>query len=776
MDKRRLELAIGSLLHDIGKICYRANSDGRNHSVSGYEFLKEQGIENDAILNQVKLHHARLLSKAEIEKDDLAYITYWADNVAAGADRKPNDDRFLWGYDKYVPLSSIFNILNGNKGSYSYSMQMIYDDGKANNPQEKEGTYTDGIYNGIIERIRQCLSSIELKDEYVNSLLSVLEATQSFVPSSTDKSQLCDISLYDHSKITAALAGCMYEYLGENGERDYKKVLFDDAKETYDEKAFILMSLDISGIQSFLYTVGSDNVLKTLRAKSFYLEIMLEHIIDELLTRVELSRANLIYSGGGHAYILLANTRKTVDVIEAFKRELNTWLLDNFKTELYLALGYATCSGNDLMNVPEGSYEAIFKEISKNISASKANRYTAEEIIRLNSRKSPQYERECKVCGELDTLNGENLCSMCASFIAASTDILRKDFVVILDGDGNGIKLPFGRRMILANEDDVRNIIKENPEGYVRSYSKNKMFTGYSVATKLWVGDYHKGDSFRDFVKSAEGIKRIGVLRADVDNLGQAFVSGFDPKYTSISRTATFSRKMSMFFKLHINDILENGKFSFDTGAKAPIKRNIAVIYSGGDDVFLIGAWSDIICAAIDLDNALREFTQGTLTISAGIGIYPEKYPARSLAHETGALEDMAKDIPGKDAIALFNDESIYKWKEFSESVIGEKFDIIRRYFDGNEDKGASAMYKMLGYIRNRGEKINLARFAYMLGRIEPDKKASDEKKLLYQEFSKKMYQWIKSEKDSKELITAIYIYVYLRRNKEESHARTNEN
>ena len=63
-----------------------------------------------------------------------------------------------------------------------------------------------------------------------------------------------------------------------------------------------------------------------------------------------------------------------------------------------------------------------------------------------------------------------------------------------------------------------------------------------------------------------------------------------------------------------------------------------------------------------------------------------------------------------------------------------------------------------------------------MLGRIEPDKKADQEKKLLYQEFSKKMYQWIKDDKDSKELITAIYMYVYLNRNKEESHAATNKN
>ena len=779
MDSKGRELAIGSLLHDVGKLLYRAN-DGRNHSISGFEFLQNQGIENKAILNQVKFHHAKMLSNAKLEKDDLAYITYWADNVAAGSDRRTNDESCDWGYDKYVSLASIFNILNGNAQGYTYDMQMIYDDGKANNPKNAEGAYSEGIYNGIIERLRQSLASIQLTDEYVNSLLSVLEATQSFAPSSTDKSQLCDISLYDHCKITAAVAGGMYEYLKENHIDDYRSALFEQAKEAYNKKTLLLMSLDISGIQSFLYTVGNDNVLKMLRAKSFYLEIMLEHIVDELLERTGLSRANLIYSGGGHAYLLLANTPKTLETVESFKKELNKWFISHFKTGLYVATGIAECSANDLMNKPEGSYEALFKEVGKSISESKANRYTAVEILALNGRKSKQYERECKVCGELDSLTEDNLCSMCASFVAASSDILEKDFATILreNEEGSCMELPFAKFMLLESEENVKRRLKEKPDSYVRCYSKNRMFTGYNVATKLWVGDYHKGGSFRDFVAKAEGIKRIGVLRADVDNLGQAFVSGFDKKYTSLSRTATFSRKMSLFFKLHINDILRNGTYNFDGICGEPRERNVAIIYSGGDDVFLIGAWDDVVCAAIDINESLKRFTQGTLKISAGIGIYPEKYPAAALALQTGELEDTAKSEKdgGKNAIAIFDKKTFYKWETFVDSVLGEKFRLIKKYFDGNEDKGASAMYKMLGYIRNRGEKISLARFAYMLGRIEPDKKADQEKKLLYQEFSKKMYQWIKDDKDNKELITAIYMYVYLNRNKEESHAATNKN
>ena len=43
MIDQKIKLITGSLLHDIGKVVYREGSDRRNHSVSGYDFLKEEG-------------------------------------------------------------------------------------------------------------------------------------------------------------------------------------------------------------------------------------------------------------------------------------------------------------------------------------------------------------------------------------------------------------------------------------------------------------------------------------------------------------------------------------------------------------------------------------------------------------------------------------------------------------------------------------------------------------------------------------------------------------
>ena len=58
MNEKSTELAIGGLLHDVGKMLRREGGDRRKHSIIGYEFLKSQiGISNKNILECVRYHH-----------------------------------------------------------------------------------------------------------------------------------------------------------------------------------------------------------------------------------------------------------------------------------------------------------------------------------------------------------------------------------------------------------------------------------------------------------------------------------------------------------------------------------------------------------------------------------------------------------------------------------------------------------------------------------------------------------------------------------------------
>lgn len=137
--------------------------------------------------------------------------------------------------------------------------------------------------------------------------------------------------------------------------------------------------------------------------------------------------------------------------------------------------------------------------------------------------------------------------------------------------------------------------------------------------------------------------------------------------------------------------------------------------------------------------------------------------------------------MEGKNAVALFDEKYTFPWEEFIENVVEEKLYFIQKYFKVVDEKGKNFLYNLLELVRKRKEdKINIARFAYLLGRMEPKvqrgakKEEIEEKRDLHREFSRKMYEWIRVEKDAKELEMAIYLYVYTKREKEE-HDGVNE-
>ena len=171
--------------------------------------------------------------------------------------------------------------------------------------------------------------------------------------------------------------------------------------------------------------------MKLLRSRSFYLEMLCEHLIDTILKRLEYSRANLIYSGGGHGYILLANTSKNKSALDEINSEINHWFINNFKTALYVADAYTECSADDLMN-SNGTYEDIFRNVSKILSDEKGKQIHSRQILTMNNNHHKNGERECRICKRSDTYIENDVCGMCQKLIDMSDDILEKDFFVVL--------------------------------------------------------------------------------------------------------------------------------------------------------------------------------------------------------------------------------------------------------------------------------------------------------------------------------------------------------
>lgn len=825
MDEKIKYIVLGALLHDIGKIVQRSEKGKMNkkHSLCGVNYLKENGIEFDEeIIEQIQYHHYDEIKNSNIPQNSLAYITYCADNIASQSDRRErerDEDKKYWWFWRFAPLYTIFNVMNGRNERWKYTGQSLYEDGDIPYPLRKPKAYDYGYYKGIIDATKDSLDKVSKNWSYFNIFLSTMEKNWSFVPDCTCMQQLVDISLYDHSKMTAAFASCMYQYAIENGREDYKETFFKKATQFYKEKAFCILTLDISGIQKFIYTIHSDGALKNLRARSFYIEILMEYITDELLKMVSLTRTNALYIGGGSANILLPNTNEAKKKASDYIKTVNQWFMKEFQTVLHLGYSMQECSVNDLNTRDvkgKTPYGFINKSIRKELDIQKMHCYDADGIRSLNPKNysdlgidySKMEGRECRICHRVDNLitkkdvfknfkyqdnesDNEYYCSVCMSMLLNSSYILNhekheiegkvlgtnKDIFYVINDENYDknwlIPLPSGRKLLFDTE--IRDGIN-----YEYIYNKNGIVDAVDSGNHIWVADYKRWDTLEELAKSATGIERIGVIRADVDELGKAFAEGFQGDYNTISRKANFSRMLSLFFKYHIQHILEHGE-TYIGEQPASVSRNATVVYSGGDDLFIIGSWDDIIGFAIDLKNKFSKFTRNQLTLSAGVGIYPAKYPISTIAREVGELEQCAKLNDGKNSITLFHEEFTFHWDCFIDKVVGEKLRLIQNFFDQCSEYGNAFLYHLLELFKSVEEQpISLARYAFFIAKMEPtveQKKKNPGLEEAYNNFRSKVYDWMKNaanekvnndKNDLKQCILAVYLYIYLHRKKED--------
>ena len=771
MREESVRVSFGCLLHDIGKPVLRAGGQTGDHSSLGYAYLKKLWQDDRDILDCVRLHHAAVLRAAQPADSSIAWIACIADNISAAADRRSIDTEET-GFRRYLPLAPVFSHMNGEHPGKAVPPAL--QTGALHLPLENLDALTAAQYQAAVDALAPRLAELSRTEQWLNSLLCLLESYLSAFPSSTNTAESPDISLFDHLKTTAAIGVCISEYLAAEQETQFKKRLFDKEKQFMDEQAFLLYSADFSGIQKFIYTVASDKTLRSLRSRSFFLELAMEHYADELLSLCGVGRTNLLYTGGGHCYMLLPNTAEVRAAIERWNRRFNDWLSEQFGISLFLAHGYTPCSGNELIDFPaeRSPYKKMFRRVSSALAGHKLHRYDAAALQKLNSSHADG-GRECKICGRTDSLQGGR-CSWCRLFVSLSEKIQRCDIYFVSPGETDSadfvLPTPDGTVSVTFIDEKTARSRLNGGEAVTRIYSKNKAYTGLQYSTRIYVGDYAFSNSIEALAQEANGVKRIGVCRMDVDNLGQAFVAGFErpekataqerEHFVTISRTAAFSRQMSLFFKGYINPIL-SGEFEHCRALQ------VAVVYSGGDDVFLVGAWTDVLEGARRIREALRRYTCGALTISAGIGIYGDHFPIRQAASLTAGLEDEAKSLPHKDGIALFaaGDGHCYPWDTYLERICGETLVTLEQYFSsGDSEHGTAFLYRLMELLRQAqaGGGIALARYAYLLARLEPKRNAPNYPG--YKRFSEDMYRWALNSADRGELLTAICIYVYRNR------------
>jgi len=143
------------------------------------------------------------------------------------------------------------------------------------------------------------------------------------------------------------------------------------------------------------------------------------------------------------------------------------------------------------------------------------------------------------------------------------------------------------------------------------------------------------------------GARRVGVLRMDVDSLGAVFSRGLPSDDGLLVRLAALSWNLNLFFKGYLN-VLCRGK-------------DVSIVYGGGDDLFIVGAASQVVELALEIRSAFEQFVgqNPSMTVSAGIAIFDSHFPLYLMAKEAGRVLKLAKEHPNgvgraKNAATLF--------------------------------------------------------------------------------------------------------------------------
>lgn len=489
--------------------------------------------------------------------------------------------------------------------------------------------------------------------------------------------------------------------------------------ENPDSENVTLIGGDLSGIQKFIYTISSDGALKSLRARSFYLELVTEEVVQQLLNALNLPRTSVIYAGGGNLYLLAPNQPEVTETIQQVQEKFNKWLFQEFQGKVFLALDSIDITIQAL--ITQGLSEK-WKEIPQKLGIQKQQKFknTLKNLLEVKDSFNPP----CGVCHRDDTKDLKRLsndsetlaCPTCCRMYELGEYLFKVETIVrsTQEKPDTEIKTPplvfnFQDQKIYYYPSLVERLITQEVDSVllVNSWDIERYrFKKYKNPVSLFLGQYGQESAEKprttmqaqEFTAKSQGIPRVGYLRMDVDNLGKIFAEGLG-EHCNLARLAGLSRMMTYFFKVYLNSLAENradNTQNFDQLTRGNTRLNLLFIYAGGDDLFIVGAWNEIVEFSFDIYQSFRAYTGNNpdITLSGGVSLATAKFPLYQAAAESGDMEEKAKGN-GRDSFGLFG--QAFKWDEWlGESRIIEDLKVSEQII---EDSKADEAKKLKDYL-----------------------------------------------------------------------------
>ncbi|MEO0088633.1 MAG: type III-A CRISPR-associated protein Cas10/Csm1 [candidate division WOR-3 bacterium] len=681
-------LILSALLHDIGKFWQRTgeplsaedkkimpnccplydNKYTHRHVLYSGRFIREV-FKIDRAENIVLYHHLYPLpSTVPKEYQYFVKIIQLADWLSSGERRnKPEEEG---EGPKREPLINIFSMLSidgkGTVEKYTPLSSLTIDLENIFPKKEKSEAIREDSYSQLWQEFRkeaEILSNRELSNLLLTQLLYLLQKFTLTVPTATYRDKP-DISLYHHLKSTAAIASCLWKIgIREKEIDEVLEGICNLNEEKLNNAPCLFLCGDFSGIQDFIYSVTSEGALKGLKGRSFYLQLLTESIVKRILKEFDLLECNIIFAAGGNFSLLLPNSNDVKKKIEDIKSLFDENLLIAHRGKLALNLSYKEVRYKDFLGTNFGK---LWEEVKKDLSIEKRRKFSSlfskpNKIFEILGPFEEGGEKPvCQICGE-EMDRGETRCPLCESFEELAYDLPRARVMVIKDSKSKSLPKKVEKWEELLEAVGIKFLFlretAEKENAYILNsanfLSEGNSYAGFRFLAKNapMIGDNVK--TLEEIANGSQGIKRWGVLRADVDNLGEIFSKGLGEEDRTISRVSMLSEMLSLFFNAQVEKISKEDKF----------KDNIYVIYSGGDDLFVIGSWSILPDFAKRLYEDFRKFTAENLTLSASIYIAPsKKFPVYQAADN--AKEDLELAKQGEKNKLTFFSKPI-PWNSF---------------------------------------------------------------------------------------------------------------
>ncbi|MEL5720917.1 MAG: hypothetical protein P1P59_07295 [Treponemataceae bacterium] len=326
------------------------------------------------------------------------------------------------------------------------------------------------------------------------------------------------------------------------------------------------------------------------------------------------------------------------------------------------------------------------------------------------------HEGACEFCDVFPvdhTEDGKGICKHCYELIKTGEKLVKANKIVF-----HTEKLKSNASFGELIEIQTKAKRKENDKDF--GYVINSFEPGFPVIHLPYIAPKKKNEkdllTFEEIAKEAKGAKKLAMFKADIDNLGLVFTSSLRERM-SLLRYAEISRILHYFFSAYYVHIVESNE---------NYKNKIYTVFSGGDDICVVGAWDVILDFCYDFRQELQKLTNNnpSITISGGVALASSNLPVRNMATEAENQLDLSKAFSKnnhlKNAITVFT--TTLNWEDYEDYLSDGKK--LGGYIEDKE-LATAPVYNLIGFA-NRAKKVRegevmesiwISHFKYMFAR-----------------------------------------------------------